>query len=383
MLTYDEATARCWAEVDLDRVRRNYQSALRHLNPGVRLIAVLKANAYGLGAAKIARFLHGEGQDFFAVASFNEAEEVLAAVPGCDVLILGLAGGGQIERAVADGLILTVFSEQYARAVIAAARRVGKKARVHVKVETGLNRLGLMPEAAADVVALLHESGAAAVEGVFTHLALRDRENDRKQLDRICFVRDELTRRGLPVGLLHALDSIGMVRYPNDQMDAVRTGAWLYGVCPRGYDRPDESQLALTVKARVAQLHRVAAGECLGYDETHPLTRDSLVATISAGYVDGFPRLNSEGSVLIRGQRAPVAGLVCMDQMMADVTDIEGVQEGDVVTLLGGGIGVNEYADLAHLNRNEALARTGRRVPRVYLDGGKVVDIACEIESMN
>ena len=105
-----------------------------------------------------------------------------------------------------------------------------------------------------------------------------------------------------------------------------------------------------------------------------------MIATISAGYIDGFPRLNSMGSVLVRGKRAPVAGLVCMDQMMADVTDIPGVREGDEVTLLGGGIGVNEYADLAGLNRNEALARTGRRVPRVYLDGGRVAGIACEIE---
>ena len=379
MLTCEEATARCWAEVDLDRVRKNYQSALRHLKPGVRLIAVLKANAYGLGAAKIARFLRGEGQTFFAAASFNEAEEILAAVPDADVLILGLTGGGQIGKAVADGLILTVFSERYARAVIGAAGRAGKKARVHLKVETGLHRLGLMPEEAAEVAQLLHESGAAAIEGVFTHLALRDKENDRKQLDRIYAVRDELNRRGLPVGMLHALDSIGMVRYPDDQMDAVRTGAWLYGVCPRGYDRPDESQLALTVKARVAQLHRVAAGECLGYDETHPLARDSVVATLSAGYMDGFPRLNSMGSVLVRGQRAPVVGLVCMDQMMVDVTDIPGVGEGDEATLLGGGIGVNEYADLAGLNRNEALARTGRRVPRVYLDGGEVAEIACDI----
>ena len=380
MLTYEEATARCWAEVDLDRVRKNYESALRHLKPGVKLIAVLKANAYGLGAARIARFLRGEGQAFFAVASFNEAKEVRAAVPDCDVLILGLAGGGQLEKAIADGLILTVFSEQYARAVIDAARRAGKAARVHVKVETGLHRLGLMPEEAADVAALLHESGSVSVEGVFTHLALRDRESDRRQLDRLAFVRGELDRRGLPAGMVHALDSIGMVRYPEDQLDAVRTGAWLYGVCPRGYDRPDESQLALTVKARVAQLHRVPAGECLGYDETHPLSRDSLVATVSAGYMDGFPRLNGTGSVLIRGRRAPVAGLVCMDQMMADVTDIPGVREGDEVTLLGGGIGVNEYADLAGLNRNEALARTGRRVPRVYLDGGRAVAIECEIE---
>ena len=130
----------------------------------------------------------------------------------------------------------------------------------------------------------------------------------------------------------------------------------------------------------MGQLHRVGAGECLGYDETHPLARDSVIATLSAGYMDGFPRLNGEGFALIRGRRAPVAGLVCMDQMMVDVTDIPDAREGDEAILLGGGIAVNEYADIARLNRNEALARTGRRVPRIYLDGGRVDGIACEID---
>ena len=379
-LTLDEATSRCWAEVDLSRLRENYHNALKHLSGGARLIAVLKANAYGRGAAYVARFLRGEGQTFFAAASYNEAAEIRRAAPDADVLILGLTGGGELDKAIHEGLILTVFSRAYAETVVDAARRVDKTARVHLKVETGLHRLGLMPEETAEVAALLHESGAATIEGVFTHLALRNRESDRAQLDRFRFALNDMARRGLPTGLAHALDSIGMVRYPAEQMDAVRTGAWLYGVYPRGYAHPEESGLTLTVKARVAQLHRVAAGECLGYDETHPLTRDSLIATISAGYIDGFPRLNGVGSVEIRGRRAPVAGLVCMDQMMADVTDIPGVSEGDEVILLGGGIGVDEYATVAGLNRNESLARTGRRVPRVYLDGGRVVDIECEMD---
>ena len=124
---------------------------------------------------------------------------------------------------------------------------------------------------------------------------------------------------------------------------------------------------------RIAQLHRVKTGECLGYDESHPIARDSVIATLSAGYIDGYPRLNSKGSVEIRGRRAPVAGLVCMDQMMVDVTDIPDACEGDEVILLGGSIGVDEYADVAGLNRNESLARTGKRVPRVYMENGEAV----------
>lgn len=377
MMTLDEARARCWAEVDIARLKENYHNALKHLT-SAQLIAVLKADAYGLGAKKVAQVLYDEGQRFFAVASYNEAEELYALGLDIDVLVLGLMGDSQLDRAIEQGIVLTVFSRAYAGRVIAAARRAGKRARVHIKVETGLHRLGLMPEEVEGVAEMMEKSGVVSIEGLFTHLALRGYENDQRQFARLRFAKEALEKRGMSV-MTHALDSIGMVRYPEEQMDAVRTGAWLYGVYPRGYAHPEESQLTMTVKARVAQLHTVPAGECLGYDEDNPLSRDSVIATISAGYIDGFPRLNSIGSVEIRGRRAPVAGLVCMDQMMADVTDIPGVQEGDEVILLGGSIGVDEYASVAHLNRNESLARTGRRVPRVYIENGAVVDIVQEM----
>jgi alanine racemase len=224
------------------------------------------------------------------------------------------------------------------------------------------------------------ETGCMEIEGLFTHLALRNAQADRKQIDLLTACRDELAARGIVIPMTHALDSIGMVRYPQDHLDAVRTGAWLYGVYPRGYAHPEESQLTLTVKTRIAQLHRVPAGECLGYDESHPLMRDSIVATLSAGYIDGYPRQNSKGEVEICGKRAPVVGLVCMDQMMVDLTDIPEAQEGDEVILFGSSIGVDEYAGWANLNRNESLARTGKRVPRVYMEDGKVVGVT---ESMD
>ena len=223
-------------------------------------------------------------------------------------------------------------------------------------------------------------SGCILLEGLFTHLALRDAASDRKQIDLLAGVREQLRARGISIPMVHALDSIGMVRYPADHMDAVRTGAWLYGVYPKRYAHPEESQLALTVKTRIAQLHRVAAGECLGYDETHPVVRNSVIATLSAGYIDGYPRLNSVGEVEIRGKRAPVVGLVCMDQMMVDVTDIPEAHEGDVVTLLGGSIGVDEYAEWGKLNRNESLARTGKRVPRVYMENGQIIKMIDGLE---
>ncbi|MGN0778336.1 MAG: alanine racemase [Aristaeellaceae bacterium] len=375
MLSYEEATSRCWAEVDLSRLLHNYHTARGHLKPPTQLICVLKADAYGLGAPMVARRLRQEGQRLFAVASYNEAAELLQAVPDGEVLILGLCGETQLVHAVQAGMLLTVFSARYADAVIRAAKEAGCKARVHVKLETGLNRLGFGPEEAVDAVMRMRDSGVIALEGLFTHLALRNGASDRRQIDLLTNCRDELAQQGVTMPMVHALDSIGMVRYPDDHLNAVRTGAWLYGVYPKRYEHPEESLLALTVKTRIAHLHRVSAGACLGYDETHPLRRDSMIATLSAGYIDGYPRLNSTGEVEICGKRAPVVGLVCMDQMMVDVTDIPEAREGDAVTLLGGSIGVDEYAQWGNLNRNESLARTGKRVPRVYLENGQVVEI--------
>ena len=374
-ISFEEATSRCWAEVDLGRLVLNYKNALNHLKGNTKLICVLKADAYGLGAPMTAKRLYREGARIFAVASFNEAEQIRRELPDCEVLVLGLMGERQLVHAVEESMLITMFSDRYADAVIRAAKETGRKARVHVKVETGLNRLGLEPEEAGAVIRKLKDSGAVEIEGLFTHLALRNKESDRDQIDRLIFVRDAAMEMGVEIPMVHALDSIGMVRYPEDHLDAVRTGAWLYGVYPRRYAHPEESQLAITVKTRIAQLHRVSAGECLGYDETHPVSRDSIVATLSAGYIDGYPRQNSKGEVEICGKRAPVVGLVCMDQMMVDVTDIPEAQEGDEVILLGGSIGVDEYADWANLNRNESLARTGKRVPRVYMENGEVVEV--------
>ena len=365
-ISYEEAISRCWAEVDLSRLVQNYHNALSHLRGGAQLICVLKADAYGLGAKAVARRLGQEGQRLFAVASYNEAAQLRRALPDAEVLILGLCGQAQLKKAIESGLLLTVFTGKYAEQVIAAAKEAGRPARVHVKIETGLNRIGLLPQDAPDVVQAMQASGAVALEGLFTHLALRDTASDRAQLDRLTGVRDALAARGIRIPMVHALDSIGMVRYPERKMDAVRIGAWLYGVTPNRCPFPELCRPVAKLKARVAQLHDVPAGERIGYDDDHFLSRSSRIATVTAGYLDGVPRLNNVGEVLIRGMRAPVAGLVCMDQLMVDVTDIPGVCAGDEVVFLGDDIGINEYAAWGRLNRNEALGRFGRRVTRVY-----------------
>ena len=370
-MNYEQATARCWAEIDLDIIEANYASARRICGAHTRVIPVLKANAYGLGAAKLSRVLSAKGATLFAVAEPGEALEVIEACGG-DALVLGMVAPVCMEDAVRAGVVMTAYSVDYARQLDEAAARVGRPARVHIKVDTGLHRLGLDADGAVDEALAMFAMPHIRVEGLFTHLALRVREADEAQIARLRAVAEGLRRRGADFGMLHACDSIGMVRYPEYRFDAVRTGAWLYGVVPSRYPNPnDECRLPVRFCARVAQVRRVAAGEYLGYDEDHPLARDCVIATLSAGYADGYPRVNSVGEVWLRGRRAPIAGLACMDQLTVDVTDVPGVAPGDIVTLLGDDIGINEVAAWTHSNRNELLSRLGRRVPRVYMRGGR------------
>lgn len=366
------ARSRCWVEIDLDVVESNYRSARALCGRDVQVIPVLKANAYGLGAAELSRLLFGFGARLFAVAELGEALEIRQACGG-DALVLGMIAPGQMETAVREGVIATVYDIDQARRLDAAATRVGKKARVHVKLDTGLHRLGFDVDRIDDIDAVF-ELPRIQVEGLFTHLALREDSADAVQIGRFLRVAKALRERGRDCSLLHACDSIGMVRHPQWRFDAVRIGAWLYGVVPSRYPNANgECRMPVRFKTRVVQVRNVAKGEYLGYDETHPLDRDRVIATLSAGYADGYPRVNNTGEVCVRGRRAPIAGLLCMDQMTVDVTGIPDVCSGDEVTLLGEGITLEQYSAWTGAHRNEALTRIGRRVPRVYILGGEAV----------
>lgn len=364
----DARRSRCWLEVDLGAVAANYDSARRICGEGTRVIPVLKANAYGLGAARLAKLLAAKGAALFAVAELDEALEIMRET-GVPALVMGRIAPCRMAGAVNAGVVVTVCDLDMARQLDAAAKAAGRPARVHIKLDTGMHRLGFDWDRAAAELPAVFALEHLRVEGVFTHLALRDDAADAAQMGRFRAATDALRGQGFDCGLLHACDSIGMVRHPEYRMDAVRIGAWLYGVVPSRYPNANgECRPVARLMTRVAQLRRVAAGEYLGYDETHPLARDSVIATLTAGYADGYPRLNSVGEVEIGGRRAPVAGLVCMDQMTVDVTDMPGVRVGDAVTLLGGGVSLNACADWARTNRNDLLSRIGRRVPRIYID---------------
>ncbi len=360
---------RCWLEIDLSAIRANYRAAADLVGARTGVIPVLKADAYGMGALAVSRALFEEGARLFAVATGDEAEALAAEMPGgARVLTLGLVGQKQAARLIALGMPLTLFSEKQGRMLVDAARDAGAACDVHIKIDTGLHRLGLDPARAAELIGGFLESGMLRVAGLYTHLGIHTPEMDRVQLEKLRVVKDALAARGIAVPMLHAEDSIGMHLYPEGRMDAVRLGAWLYGVKSHG---ATANRDVARFMARISQLRHVRAGELIGYDDDNPLARDSVVATISAGYVDGTPRVDRGGgnwAVEIRGGCAPVIGLACMDQMMADVTEIPGVREGDEVTFVGGIISVPEYAKMGGFNYNEVWTRVGARVPRVYVE---------------
>ena len=368
-MEHDLPRARCWLEVDTAAILHNLEVARSLMRPGTRLIAVLKADAYGLGCAAVGRLLWEHGVDSFSVACLEEAFQLREAVPDALILCMGETLGGAVEEAVRRGIRLTVGDMESAVRIGQAAQRVHETAYVHCKVDTGLHRIGFVPDTAADNIARCGHLPGVCVEGVYTHLALHDQENDMIQHAAFQCVLDTLkNEQGFVPRLAHMLDSIGLTRYPDWQYDAVRVGAMLYGNDPNRFDRADEILPVARFVARVARVAWVKAGELIGYDDHHPLERDARVATLTVGYADGYPRVFSNcGQVEIAGKRAKCLGLICMDQMMVDVTDISDVKRGDEAVLLGGGISVREYAALGNLNRNECLATIGKRVPRIYL----------------
>ena len=372
------ARARCWAEISEDALILNYREAESLLNPDTRMICVLKADGYGLGAVEIANILREQGANAFAVACFDEAKELKLAFPDAFVLIMGRTARCELEEAIRLSMRITVGSQEEMRLVSETAVRLGISAPVHIKLDTGLHRLGFV--SLEELTPVLGLPGIE-LEGLYSHLALRGEEQTEAQCALFRTMSETLAAHGWRFPMVHLLDSIGLVRRPYDQYDYVRVGAFLYGNVPPSYVHFERRQAVVRLCARVTRVSLVPRGEGVGYGE-EPLERDTLVATVSAGYVDGYPRLLSGiGEVEIHGQRARVLGRICMDQMMVDVTSVRGAAAGDTAVLLGDGISLNEFAGWADMNRNEVTCMIGRRVPRIYIRDGRVRAVLSRMDS--
>lgn len=363
-----------WVEIDLEAIAHNVRRVCALIGPGVQLMAVLKADGYGHGAIKTARTALNNGVTWLGVACLSEALALREAGIEAPILVLGYAPPWQAREMVENGVTATVFDWEAAEALSRAASELGRRATVHVKVDTGMGRLGLLPTEATAFVQALQTLPGLAVEGLFTHFATADSADDshaRRQL--ACFhdLLADLERRGLRPPLIHAANSGATLRMAAARYDLVRVGIALYGLnpsadvpCPPGF-RP-----ALAFKTQVAQVKTLPAGSPVSYGGTYRTARESRIAVIPVGYADGFRRAPRQWQeVLVRGRRAPVVGRVCMDQTMLDVTEIGGVRQGDEVVLIGAQgdecITADEVAAWLGTISYEVVSEILARVPRV------------------
>ncbi|MEW5977125.1 MAG: alanine racemase [Acidobacteriota bacterium] len=372
-----------WAEVDLRALRLNLAFLRGVVSAGTRVIAVVKANAYGHGAVAVARELERAGVDGLAVAIAEEGAELRAAGIRSPILLLNGFWPGQEDEVIRSRLTATVYAADMVSALARTGRKLGQKARYQIKVDTGLGRLGVDWEDSSPFVASCQRgSGWAVCEGIYTHLSaaeIVENQLNRRQLRRFRGVLASLGTWGSGLNWIHAANSAALLNFPDSRFNAVRPGLAVYGVNPLGENHPLALEAALSFKTRIMQLKRVKKGAFIGYGGDHTVSRRSVIATLPVGYADGLNRLMSNcGCVLIRGQRAPIIGRISMDLTLVDVTDLEAARVGDEVVLIGNQNGawlsVQEVAQVCHTIPYEILCGIGPRVPRVYLNPANASD---------
>ncbi|MBI5304168.1 MAG: alanine racemase [Chloroflexi bacterium] len=331
-----------WVEVNLQAIENNARRLKDILGRDTELMAMVKANAYGHGAIETARAAWRGGATWLGVYAAGEGIELRRAGIAAPILVVGPTLNEWMPGALAHNLTLAIFSFDHARALADIARVQHTRARVHVKVNTGMTRLGIEPEQANDFVRAIRDLGNLELEGVFTHFAVADETREfsiaytREQLSKFNRVVDEFERAGIRVRYRHAANSPASVRLPDARFNLARCGILIYGLDPSDeVARPEGFAPALSFKTRVAQVRAVPAGTYVSYGCAFRTERASRLAVLMVGYADGFRRKPNYGAVLVRGARAPIVGRVCMDQTMIDVTDIDGVTEGDEVVLIG------------------------------------------------
>lgn len=367
-----------WAEVDLDALKNNVQEMRRITNSNAQLMAVVKANAYGHGLEQIARTALQNGASWLGVALLQEAIALREKGITAPILILGYTPAEDAAEVINHDVSQTIFTVEDAQTFAAAAHRLGKKAKVHIKIDTGMGRLGFCPQGdTLDKIRSLSQLPDLEIEGIFTHFATAD-EADKsfaeEQFMRFQQLLKQLAARHIYIKWRHCANSAAVIDLPYTHLDLVRPGIALYGYYPSPEVNHDLVKLipVMSLKARVAFVKEVAEGCSISYGRKYFTKKKTLIATIPLGYGDGYSRLlSNQGEVLIRGKRAPVVGRVCMDQLMVDVGHIPDIQQGDEVVLLGKQedeeITADELAGKLGTISYEVLCMISERVPRVYL----------------
>ena len=375
--------SRTYVTVDLDAIAYNFESMRKNIREGTQMIAVIKADAYGHGAVTVGRFLETFPYIWgFATATAEEALELRDAGIQKPILVLGYVFEDHYEELIAREVRMPVFDLETAEKIADYAEQLHKKAKIHIALDTGMNRIGFKDtQKSAAVICKISQMESLQIEGMFTHFARAD-ETDKiyadRQFRRYMDFHRQLQDWGVSIPVCHCSNSAGIIDMPYANLDVVRAGITIYGIYPSNEVQKEKVPLkpVMSWKSGVAFVKEVEAGEQISYGGTFVTPKKMKIATIPTGYADGYPRmLSGKASVLIHGKRAQILGRVCMDQFMADVTDIPDVSRGDEVTLLGRDqeeeITVEELSDLCGRFPYEFVCCVSKRVPRVYLGGRK------------
>lgn len=370
------------AEIDLDAIGFNLRQIKSLVGQGVKICPAVKADGYGHGAVPVSRVVLEHGAHMLGVATIEEAVELREAGITAPILLLQRIFPDQASECVHFDVRPTVCDLEFAMALSHTAERLGKTSKVHIKVDTGMGRLGVSPEEAVDFALSVSKLPGLEIEGVFTHFPSSgdaDLSFSRQQINLFTGITNRIREEGINFPLRHMANSAAILNLPDSYFDMVRPGIMLYGLHDTKHlVRDVELRQAMTLKTKIVFLKQLPPGASVSYGRTFTTKRRTLVATIPIGYADGYSRsLSNRAPALVRGMRVPVIGRVCMDQVMLDVTDVPEVSVGDEVVLYGrqGGefISIEEIADLQGTIADEVITTVGKRVPRVYSRLGEPV----------
>lgn len=356
-----------WVEINISNLEHNIKEIKKNIPSGVKLLGVVKADAYGHGAIMLAPTILASGIDMLGVASIDEGVDLRAAGINCEILVLGAVPVWAVESAVKNDLSISIFSAEHIKACEQTYKRTGIKPKVHIKLDTGMNRIGIRADEAVEFIKKVQSLDYINLQGIFTHLAAAEElDKAREQIEKWNYVIENSDTKGL---LLHILNTAGSICYDVPNSNMRRVGISLYGLYPDFPDiefrKPELKQL-ISLKGRVVNIHTAKAGEGVSYCHTYVADGDRKIATVPIGYADGVPRLLSNKiKGVLNGVEVPQVGNITMDQMMFDITGVDAVC-GDVITILDEKHSIDEWAGILHTINYELTCRLKVRLPRVY-----------------
>ncbi len=389
---------RTWAEVDVDAIRHNYNIIRQTVRKDTDIMCVIKADGYGHGAVFLAKLYEELGADKFAVSNIEEAMQLRENGVSLPILILGFTPAEMAKQLADNDISQAVFTDEYARELSRFAAEDNVNVKIHIKLDTGMSRIGFMYQnterdaQSIDTIEKVCSLPNLIHEGIFTHFAMSDEGEEgviptTHQLD--CFVSavEKLKAKGIEFETVHCSNSGAIIDYKQANFDCVRAGIILYGLSPSAKLAGKlDLRPAMKIKSVVAQIKTVAADTPVSYGGTFVTDKPTKTATVPIGYADGYTRsLGNRAYMTVRGKKAPVIGRVCMDQVMLDVSGIDDVKVGDEVTVIGNGsdnaLSFDDIAKLTGTINYEVVCLVGKRVPRVYLKGGKNIAIMDSLRS--